>query len=314
MRYYFWVRIRLRIGFIILLAGVLGGLAWVLLDSSEPEYQGRHLSFWLEQYDLYIYDDEPMTSASSNLTAEQEREHHQFWRKKRDEAKTAIQQIGAAAIPTLLRMASVKRDSELKKNLLKFGRRLFPSLFHSAGSYPAQSPSSEDCHIRAVLGFYALGPLGKDAVPKLIRLLRSSDSDLRARATDCLGAIGPDAEAAVPSILKSLDDTNRMIRWDATANLGRIHSRPKLVVPILLQKLNPSNSVLSTTIGTIGKFGSDAKPAVPALLEYLTNDDEFVRSAATNALKKLTRQRRRRLELNRFHHGPPICEICAICG
>jgi HEAT repeat protein len=70
-------------------------------------------------------------------------------------------------------------------------------------------------------------------------------------------------------------------------NLGRIHMEPEVVVPILMKTLNPTNDILSTTITVLGEFGESAKPAVPALLRYLNNTDQYIRYVTTNALKQI---------------------------
>jgi HEAT repeat protein len=51
--------------------------------------------------------------------------------------------------------------------------------------------------------------------------------------------------------------------------------------------LNSSNSILSITINTLGHFGAAAKPAVPALQQFLGDKEESVRIQTTNALKEI---------------------------
>jgi HEAT repeat protein len=265
----------LRVSFAIVLVAVLAGFAWLVLRPSEPEYQGRTLTSWLDQYELSSGTDEHPTLSS--LTPEQEREAYQSALRQESDAKMAIQNIGTNAVPILLTWVSV-HDSQLKSNVMVLTRRLLPFVPHSSGEY----------HDKALVGFHLLGPLGKDAVPSLIKLLNSPYKDVRETAADGLGDIGPEAKAAVPFFVSLLNDSNRIVRWDAAINLGRIHSLPDLVVPALMKNLNPLNSSASSAIiMTLGEFGPDAKPAVPALLPFLNNMDQYVRYRTTNALKQI---------------------------
>lgn len=246
---------RVRIPLAILFSLLFGAIIYEALIPHEPTYQGKTLRFWLEEG----IAGGPMATADTNDVI-------------------AVRQFGSAAVPVLLKMAQAK-DSPLKREWIKLVQT--QSLIH------IHVNTDEDYHAMACMGFYALGPMGKDAVPSLIKLLKSNRPYIQNPAGDCLGNIGPAAKAAVPVILPFINETNRIVRWDATIILGRIHSEPALVVPVLMRNLNPTNVILSTTIFALGQFGKDAEPAVPALLQCLSNNNEFVRINTTNALKQI---------------------------
>jgi HEAT repeat protein len=253
-----------RIGSIILLVALIGGVAWEFLRSREPVYNGRTLHSWLAQY-------------SSNSPPIPNNSPPQQEITLQEDSKRAIQQVGSNAVPTLIRMAGT-HDSALKSNLLVLARKWLR----------VHPLTEEEYHSFAVLGFYALGSLGKDGVPSLTELLKSRDASVRGTAADCLGNIGPAAEAAIPILVQFLSDTNESVRWDATINLGRIHMQPDVAVPRLIKNLNTSNTtLLATTIFALGQFGENAKPAVPALLPDLHDADGYVRLRTTNALKRI---------------------------
>ncbi len=239
----------------ILLIPVLGVLLYEVLRPHEQVYEGRTLRVWLEQSAV----GGPM-SAAGTISVE------------------TVRQFGAGAVPTLLKMARVK-DSPFKHKWIK--------LVRAQSLLPIQLHTEEEYHSMACFGFYALGPVGKDAVPPLIDLLKNNDPDIRSTARDCLGNIGPAAKAAVPLLVQFINDTNRIVRWDTMINLGRINMEPEVVVPVLMENLNPTNALLSTTIFVLGEFREKAKPAVPALLQYLNDKNNFVRNEATNALKQI---------------------------
>jgi hypothetical protein len=249
---------RLRRVFSILIAAVLAVLLYEVLRPDEQLYQGKSLRVWLEQSTA----GGPMAAPDTNDLE-------------------AVRQLGASTVPTLLEMARVK-DSPLKHDWIKLVRAqsLLPIHLHTDEEYQGM----------ACAGFYALGPVGKDAVPDLIKLLGETNRQFRGVAADCLGNIGPEAKAAVPSLIRFINDPDRIVRWDTTVNLSKIHMRPELAVPALISNLSPTNVILSTTIDALGSFGDNAKPAVPILLNFLNNEKENVRGAATNALKKIDAQ------------------------
>jgi HEAT repeat protein len=139
----------------------------------------------------------------------------------------------------------------------------------------------------ACFGFYVLGGIGKDAVPALMDLLDSTNTHVRLCAVSCLGNIGPPAKAAVPLLVRFMNDPNKYARFGTTVTLMRIHEDAALVVPVLITNLTESNVILPTTILALASFGDRAKPAVPALLRFLGDKNDFVREAATNALKAI---------------------------
>jgi hypothetical protein len=149
--------------------------------------------------------------------------------------------------------------------------------------------SSQD--YKGVLGFQALGPAGKPAVPALIAMMQ--DPLLTHRATVCpaLAAIGPAAEEAVPLLLKHSNP------WVAGPTalctvqaLAQIHMHPELVVPIFAELLRTNSSwgpMANPYLEALGSFGSEAKSAVPAILPFVDSKDESVRICATNALRSI---------------------------
>ena len=89
------------------------------------------------------------------------------------------------------------------------------------------------------------------------------------------------------SVIHLLNGPDRITRFNTTVALSRIHERPDLVIPALISSLSFSNVILPTTINALSSFGEKALPAVPQLLSYLTDSNECVREAATNALKSI---------------------------
>jgi HEAT repeat protein len=251
---------RSRIGFALLLLAVVGGVMWLILRPSEPMYKGKPLSVWLEGY-------EPPFGGPINDA-------------RYAEADQAVRHIGTNAIPTLLHRLSAK-DSPLTLRFVALARKqhVFQVNFRPASMLQQEG---ED-------GFRALGAVGKDAVPELIRMFEQDHAlEDRTLATQALGIIGPAAEEAVPMFVRSIGDANWGYRWLAVSGLGQIHARPEITVPALIKCLNDQDSrVRRLAPDAIGAFGSDAKLAVPDLLKLLADSDARVQKAAIEALKQI---------------------------
>jgi len=107
-------------------------------------------------------------------------------------------------------------------------------------------------------------------VDRLIELLQDESSVVRWKAGYCFKEIGPDANKAVPALVKAIDDEDRDVRSYAVVALGAIHSQPDVSVPALVHALDVSTMDAAVALR---QFGSDAAPAVPALVKWL-NDGE----------------------------------------
>jgi len=103
----------------------------------------------------------------------------------------------------------------------------------------------------AIKGAGDLGQNGKEAAPLLVAIL--ADKEDRQAASNALVRIG---KPAVPDLIKGLNNKNQFVRLSSAHSLGRI--------------------------------GSDAREAIPMLMERARSDTSInVREAATGALEKV---------------------------
>lgn len=83
----------------------------------------------------------------------------------------------------------------------------------------------------------ALGRIGADAVPSLVKVLSDSDPQVRLQATRSLALIGAPARPAVAELTRLLDDPNEDVRRGAARALGQIGPGASPAVPALLRLL-----------------------------------------------------------------------------
>jgi HEAT repeat protein len=133
-----------------------------------------------------------------------------------------------------------------------------------------------------------LGPLARDAVPKLTKMLQ--DKDLRWAATEALKEIGGGTHETVTGLCQVLRGSDFVQVRAAASALGKMGARARSAVPHLI-KLLKSNSerVRGTAAWALGEIGD--KSAMTALSEALKDDFENVRDAAARALRALRKRK-----------------------
>lgn len=165
---------RSRIGIAFLLIVILAGIAWLTFRTREPKYQGKSLSQWVDGYVQSLRDGETT--------------------KQTDEA---VRYFGTNAIPTLLRKLQAK-ESPFTEKLVALAQK------QKLIKVPYVRASNRN--FGAYLGFMALGPEAKNAVPTLIELFDKNINQQQWAIADILGSIGPDARSAIPSLILGLRD------------------------------------------------------------------------------------------------------------
>jgi len=285
---------RILIG--ILLVTVLSVLAWSLLRAHDdgPAYQGKTLGQWLMQLNSSYPDG--MDSSKS-------------WQAQMSSAQLqaaeAIRQMGTNALPYLIH-ALTNVNSRRKESIISDFRRLV-GVEHSR-----RPPGGEQR--KAAFGLAALGPMAISAIPELTRAM--DDPLLSAQAAVARASIGSEGwavlsreisstnsfaahyaikqlanyHAAVPGTVEALmakvrSDASAWIYLSILVRMGQVDQR---MVPFLTSFLQSSNVYfrLEAVYG-LQAFGTNARSAVPALINLLNDVDPTVRRAATNSLKQI---------------------------
>ena len=78
-------------------------------------------------------------------------------------------------------------------------------------------------------------------------------------------------------------------RIDAALNLAYFPRFPERAIPLLISNLDSTNrAVQENCARALGKFGHQARPALPALTNLLNHPRALIRAAATNAITSIT--------------------------
>lgn len=155
------------------------------------------------------------------------------------------------------------------------------------------------------------GPEALPAIFRLMKFLDEEDSYEKGLAIDCLGAIGPKAAEAVPNLHKILKDSDNfyLFRFKAANAMTQMGKAGEVAIPTLIDIVkNPGPSqkqrlkketapearglmapiirrdekggytdrrdaILMGAIGSLGKYGSRARKAIPAIEEVRDDPD-----------------------------------------
>lgn len=196
----------------------------------------------------------------------------------------ALGRFGAdarAAVPYIIPALEDHEEAVKHNTLARAAARALDGIGPAAAeAVPAliKSVKSADSLVQAhaIEALGGIGPAHPDVLPALFRLLKATDPkwfpDAAARS---LGRIGPPAKAAVPELLDLLKARGRKARSDCQeflTALASIAPESDAVLSAVVDILNDkkANPDLRTgTIHTLEKIGPAAKAAVPALIAAL---------------------------------------------
>jgi hypothetical protein len=121
-----------------------------------------------------------------------------------------------------------------------------------------------------------LGPIGivrfrTNSTPEQLEILRSQ------------------AEIAVPPLISACGDPDELVRARAAIALGLLGQKPDLAIPILEKLLREESGwrVPSAAAKSLGRFGTNAAAAIPALKQGVEHKDSRVSGAAKDALQAI---------------------------
>jgi hypothetical protein len=270
----------------------------VIYSGGGPRYDGRSLGTWVEIHG----------GGLGRLASDQERE----------EAAAAIREIGTNALPCLLSWVSEtpkpwRKRIEPAVNALPgwLSRRRFIQRLLLENDERAQN---------SIRAFKVLGPLAAPAIPELARLARlTNHGDLHTHAVLALSAIGSPAVPVLTNLLadpnasdwwamewgfrslgtnagpaagiliEQLQHTNAAVAISRAHLLGEIRIAPDRAVPALIEAMNdPRPGVERAAIEALGRYGPDAKTALPVLAKAAADPSRGLNVPATLSMKMIS--------------------------
>jgi HEAT repeat protein len=193
--------------------------------------------------------------------------------------------IGAkAAVPALVAVYTAKdctaeEGAEVFRTLAQIGPASVPQLARALEDGPPQVRKL------AAWALGIIGPEARAALPQLEQALKDKSAQVRFLAAYALGEMGPLAREATPALARRLRDPDPAVRARAAEALREIGTD---AVPALTDLLkDPQPEARLGAVWALALLGPKAKPAVPALGQFVAGGDAKVRVAAIITLGAL---------------------------
>jgi len=270
---------------VLLLSVALFSALW----KSQPVYQGRALSFWLNELKSQPGQREYLR-AKAALVHLSDAAAPRVARLLNYRESKLLTVIRSKAPPAAARILTPKLDARMIRArgfdvLREMGTNASPAV--PALVHLLESPDSIT-RGEAIRGLGYIGPNARMAVASLIALLEKDSKENKMETAPTLGAIGPAARPAVPFLVSSMKK-NELPTIVAVRALVRIGYSPKEAVPLLIAQLRADTNSFarSATASCLGLIGADAAPAVPALIDALRDPESRTRAHIALALGQI---------------------------
>lgn len=280
--------------YLIFFTGLIVLLTFVFAstDKREPTYRGQTLTYWLKK-----------------SCFEGDRE-----------ATAAVRQIGTNALPSLTKWL-VYKPSKVQRTMIrmvdsaeKLPRKIANSLCDIIAGDRLWGVRAD----LAEYGFSLIGPEARPAIPDLVQALVRNQSQTYI-LTSLLRGIGDESlpplvtvltnranpkelrvesirwilsthiinEFAVSNLVKCLHDQERDVAVEAAFALAHERLEPDVIIPFLTNAVHTTSSKdldRCAVAEHLNEYGRAARPALPTLIELMTDPSDHVRKSATNAI------------------------------
>jgi hypothetical protein len=304
------LRRKWRSGLVVVLVLAAIGVVLYVSRTNEPSFRGRALSQWLSDIEN-ARDDQAAESANN-----------------------AVRQIGTNAIPYLLGMMRAE-DSKLKETSITLLARLhiyriripdasgkhlqallgFEALGPQASSAIPELKTLMNNPKIVHFATAALININPDGVEAATSGLQSTKAIVRRETAGVMGRLGvvrfttnaspariellrAQADKAVPPLIRALSDLDELTRARAATSLGLLGQKAEIAVPALIHNLQETNGwrVPASAAHGLGRFGTNAVAALPALKAIAGHPDSRVREAVATAIQSIETQAEPRFE------------------
>ncbi len=113
----------------------------------------------------------------------------------------------------------------------------------------------------------------KAAAPALVAALKDKDMFVRRFAAMALGEIGAEPRDALPGLKKALDDNRKEVQEAAAVAMGKMGGEAVNPLASVVKDGSREAEVRRKAVESLGMLGSEARSAVPMLLEALKGGD-----------------------------------------
>lgn len=244
---------------------------------NEPVYNGKPLHEWAEET-----QDEAITGGPSPAAIE---------------AAKAVQAIGPAAIPRLIKwikppiVNSVLPGGAVYalKALGPQAKSAIPELAEILNMPPGSMDDESSRHEAAE----ALSYLGPESVPYMLTAATNLHGQhFQWGLIQDFGNMGTNGVAAIPALIGWTHDKDAWVRLGAVNALGQIAMEPATVIPVLRIALTDSDPLVRRDAASaLGNFGKETKDAVPDLIKVLDDPDWETQTGAIEGLGQIGGQR-----------------------
>lgn len=245
-----------RFCLLLLLAVLGGGVFWWKAAHREPSYQGKPLSFWIEEIKTKKFTQ--VTNGGRIIFPALE-------------AATAIRAIGAPALPGLL--AAVQREETWWQRASGVVVSRVSPQYRGLIPLPAPFDSHSETFFRVQVADF-----GRQATPTAIPLLlvamESRRPEVRSTALRSLGLITNGPIEVLSAVIRGASDVDPETRFGAFASLRRFGAAASNAVPAALAALGREGlgsdrylveSEQAEAAALLGSIGGAATVAIPAL-------------------------------------------------
>ena len=253
----------------------------------EPVYQGKKLSYWIQEASR------PRSETDSN---------------RLQELRLAFTAIGTNAVPYLLAEFE-SRQSKLSAIafrwlpqktakalgfddcILRHGYAV-SGFFHlgtnSAAALPILASYLNDARRRADAA-WAMTTSGEAALPYLLKApFTTTNSEANAALMNALGIVAHQNEGAIPLLIDLTGHTNDSIRADAATCLNRVTLRNDLVIPALVRLLTDASAdVRRNAADSLCSLGDAATNAIPQIRQMLQDPNLKWASWVSNVTNRI---------------------------
>ncbi len=271
----------------------------LIKGGSEPLYQGRTLSGWLEDLDEGKAGEVRKRANAVLIEAAGKAAPHFVETLRAKDSRLKLLAIGLAQKQNIINLRFQTARMRREQGIADFSR-------FRVGAIPVLTNLLEDPSL-AVEAARTLSGIGSEATFHLIQALDHTNDQVKIAAAlglDCIYANGVrfqklvarpgwqgmfPTNAVVAALVKLLNVKTPEVSASAAFALGEMREQPRIVIPALTEclEMTTNSRVLQAVADALGKFAHDAVTAVPSLQFVIYDTDPAVRNVAARALEKI---------------------------